>query len=226
MFNIREFKVTLDRYSGPAVNSLFVVEIANDSLSTDIRNTMPSRDLRFFCQTVTVPGINLEVVPYRPSGIGFPEYMPMSSAPDTLNCVFMLDSDHKIITFFHRWINAIIGVGSGDVGSGSREINYKTEYTVSMNIKHFSTFQKNNELASDYYEYKFYGVYPTQVGGITLSWNDKGVSTSSVNFTYSRIEHGGFKRASGENSRFVIGAQDSIIRGGIIPQNIINNAIV
>jgi hypothetical protein len=231
MFNIREFKSRLNRHGGPALNSLFVAEFARGAkLRTRVPSNINEDDLRFFCQTVTVPGINLEVAQYRPTGVGFPEFMPMSSNPDTLNCVFMLDTNHNIITFFHQWINAVINVGgnigrSGDFRTDAREINYKDEYTARLTIKHFSTFQETGQ-AGGLYEYVFDGVYPTQVGGITLSWADSSVSTASINFTYSRITHSGFRSVSAEESRFVTGAQDSISLGGRVPQNVINERIL
>lgn len=239
MFNISEFKSRINRHNGLSFNSLFVVEINNPFLrinrvspSTD--SPISSDDLRFFCQAVTVPGINLEVMQYRPTGVGFPEFMPMSSIPGTLNCVFMLDSNHNIITFFHRWINSVINVGgnigrSGAFEGESREINYKSQYETTMVIRHYSTHGKSalarGALGSvvpsqgdefGFYEYKFEGVYPTEVGGNTLSWSDNSVSTSSINFSYSRIIHSGFQFARPEDSIFITGSQNSL--RGLIPQ--------
>jgi hypothetical protein len=233
VFNINEFKARMDRHGGPALNSLFVVEITDNLLSARTGNnidTITTNDLRFFCQTVTVPGINLDVMQYRPTGVGFPEFMPMSSSPGALNCIFMLDTNHNVITYFHRWINSVINVGgnigrSGAFGTESREINYKSEYTTSMVVKHFSAYGPENTVPG-FYEYKFEGVYPTEVGGVTLSWSDGSPSTATVNFSYSRILHSGFQPATAQDSRFVIGSQDSIFRGGRIPQNIINETVL
>jgi hypothetical protein len=229
MFNINEFKSRLNRHGGPAFNSLFVVEITNNLLSPG-NNTITTDDLRFFCQSVNVPGINLEVMQYRPTGVGFPEFMPMNSSPGTLNCVFMLDTNHNVITFFHRWINSVINVGgnigrSDAFGTESKEINYKNEYSTSMVIKHFSAYNSENTIPG-FYEYKFEGVYPTEVGGIQLSWSDTSVSTTAINFSYSRILHSGFQPATTQDSRFIAGGQDSILRGGRIPQNIINETVL
>ncbi len=226
MFNINEFKSKVNEHGGPALNSLFVAEIARISEPGGIL----TNDLRFFCQSVSVPGINIEVMQYKPAGIGFPEFMPMSTSPDQLNCVFMLDSDHKIITFFHKWMNSIINVGGdrgiiplrepfSSRGSGiePKEINYKNEYTTSMVVKHYSAFGNSNEIPG-FYEYRFEGVFPTQIGPLQLSWSDTSLSTSTVNFSYSRILHQGFQRASPQNSQFILGSQESIRRGGTINQ--------
>jgi hypothetical protein len=218
MFNINEFKSKINEFSGPALNSLFIAEFG----SANIPGNVTTRDLRFFCQTVNVPGVNFELMQYKPLGVGFPEFMPMSSTPDALNCVFMLDSNQQIITFFHRWVNSIINVGGSNgvnaSGLNPREINYKTDYTTTMSIKHFSTYDN-----SKFYQYDFEGVYPTQLGSLTLSWADSAVSNLAVNFSYERIIHSGFQNSSAETSRFIQGIQQSIPRGGSIPQNIINN---
>lgn len=218
MFNINEFKSRIDRFSGPILNSLFVVEIG----SINIPDIISTNDLKFFCQAVTVPGINFELTQYRSKGVGFPEFMPVSAAPDTLNCTFMLDNDHRIVTFFHRWANSIINIG-GSAGANaskldSREINYKSNYTTSLSIKHFSIHDH-----SKFYKYDFEGVFPSQLGSQTLSWADSTVSTLTVNFSYENIIHSGFETSSVETSRFLEGLQRSIPRGGnVIPQNIIN----
>ena len=219
MFNINEFKSKIDSFSGPSLNSLFVVEIG----PINVPSIISMRDLRFFCQAVTVPGINFELAQYKSKGIGFPEFMPVSATPDNLNCTFMLDSNHSIITFFHKWANSIINVG-GSIGSNaagldSREINYKSEYTTSLSIKHFSTTDE-----SKFYRYDFEGVFPSQLSSQTLSWADSSVSTLTVNFSYEKIIHSGFENSSAETSRFIEGLQRSIPRGSrAIPQNIINN---
>lgn len=218
MFNINEFKSRIDRFNGPILNSLFVVEIG----SINVPNVVSTNDLRFFCQAVTVPGINFELTQYRAKGVGFPEFMPVSATPDNLNCTFMLDSNHNVITFFHRWANSIINVGgsagSNQSGLDSREINYKSDYVSTLSIKHFSVSDQ-----SKFYRYDFEGVFPSQIGSQTLSWADSSVSTLTVNFSYERLIHSGFETSSVETSRFLEGLQQSIPRGSnAIPQNIIN----
>lgn len=219
-FNINDFKSTMNRYGGNARTSLFEVEIAGVS----VQGVIPTRDLRFFCQNVSVPGVNLETTYYKPTGIGLSESIPMSIQPEALNCVFMLDSNHNVMTFFHRWISSVMNI-SGRLGDNSNglpghQIDYKDNYKASaLTVRHYST---SNPFSA--YEFNYFDVYPTQVSNLDLSWASKDViATITVNFSYSRMEHSGFSNRAFENSQAFAGFQQSIVRGGRVPQTLLDN---
>lgn len=215
-FNISQFKSVMNQYGGIARTNLFEVLISatNDSGQTIVPGVMNQGDLRFFCQTVSAPGINLDVAAYRPSGFGFPEFLPMGSNPDQLNAVFLLDSDHKVLTFFHRWISSVINV-SGNRGDSARGlspnlIEYKDNYTASeLTIRHYSAHN-----TSGYYEFRYSKVYPTQVSSIDLSWGSQDTpATITVNFSYSKLLYQGFNDINFEQSSNFVGSQPSLVRG-------------
>jgi hypothetical protein len=215
VFNISEFKSRINRFGGPARTSLFVVTFSPRGIP---REFITTENLRFFCQTITMPGVNLELMPYRQSGIGYPEFMPMNVAPDSLNGVFMLDSSHVIMSFFHNWINSVVNV-NGDVGPNSRgveqkEINYKSDYTTTMEIDFFTTHDQNR-----FYRCIYDGVFPTQVGSLTLNWSDNdSIATLPVNFSYSKMRYSGFQSTSFENSRLYLSLNTSIAQDNRINQ--------
>lgn len=215
MFNINEFKSRIQRHGGPARTSLFVVRF---SANGNIPGFMTVDDMRFFCQTITMPGVNLELMSYKQGGVGYPEFMPMDSAPESLNGVFMLDSNHRIMSFFHSWINSVVNV-SGSSGPSLRglepkEINYKSNYTTTMEIDFFSAHDQNNV-----YRCIYDGVFPTQVGSLTLNWSDTdSIATLPVNFSYNRMVYSGFDQSSFEVSRLFRGTQDSTVRNNQIAQ--------
>ena len=197
-FNINEFKSVMDRHGGPARTSLFEVEITTTSVDgTPIAPSgISASDLRFFCQSVSVPGINFETAYYRSSGVGFPESLPMTSQPETLNCVFVLDNDHRILTFFHAWMNTVMNVGSGALGANQNglpmhQIEYKNSYAAkSMMVRHYSSVDVFNS-----YEFQYFNVYPTQVSTIDLGWGNKDtIATITVNFSYSKMAYQGFRK--------------------------------
>lgn len=217
-FYINEFKSVMNKYGGPAMSSLFEVELSPSSIDgTSIApNIISTSDLRFFCQSATVPGVNLETTYYKPSGVGMSESMPMTIAPDTLNCVFLLDSNHRVMTFFHRWISSVMNVtGSGDTTTGLpvHQIEYKSRYAASsMIVRHYSTY---DPLRS--YEFQFSGVYPTQVSPVDLRWSEKDTpATITVNFSYSKMLYSGFSTRN-FSSVSTVSSQKSIARGGVIP---------
>jgi hypothetical protein len=223
MFNISEFKARMDRHGGPGRSSLFEVAISATNRRGEIivPGVISTDDLRFFCQTVSMPGINLEVMSYKPSGIGFSESMPMNSSPDQLNAVFMLDSNHRVITYFHRWISSVVNIsgnrGDNVNGLAPKLIEYKDAYSASeLTIRHYSTHNP-----FQFYECRYEGVYPTQVSPIDLSWaSNDSPATTTVNFSYNRMIYSGFSDTNFETSSTFIGRQRSQIRGNTITQTI------
>lgn len=223
MFNISEFKARMDRHGGPARTSLFEVSISATNKRGEIivPGVISTDDLRFFCQTVSMPGINLEVMPYKPNGVGYTESMPMNATPDQLNAVFLLDSNHNVMTYFHRWISSVVNV-SGNRGGNARGlapklIEYKDTYAASeLSIKHYSTHNP-----FQFYECRYEGVYPTQIGAVDLSWaaNDA-PATFTVNFSYNKMLYTGFADGNFETSSNFVGSQSSQARGNIIAQTI------
>jgi len=214
-FNISEFKSVMNRHGGAARSSLFEVIIspANERGEFLVPGVISTSDLRFFCQSVSVPGINLETSTYRPSGFGFPEFIPVSSSPDQLNAIFLLDSNHRVLTFFHRWISSVINV-SGNRGDSVRGlspnlIEYKDNYTASeLTIRHYSTHDPFR-----FYEFKYSKVYPTQVSSIDMNWTARDEpATITVNFSYSRLIYQGFNDISFERSRSFTGTNFSLPR--------------
>jgi hypothetical protein len=188
-FNINEFKAKMDQYGGPARTNLFVVSIFTNSIDRPTNQFMPDGDLRFFCQTATFPGINLTVTDYKPFTYGLKQSIPTGIEAEPVNCVFMLDSDHKVLSFFHEWMQRIVNydVSAGNLSSVDNqfpyEINYKKEYTASMEIRFFSSDNPDN-----FYICTLNDVFPTQIGSLSLSWaeNDQ-VATLPVNFSYSSM---------------------------------------
>lgn len=193
-FNITEFKGTVNKYGGPARKNLFVVEItpiqSNDGMSTS--------DLRFFCQQATVPGINFGVADYYPNGFGVKQSIPISVQNDPFNAVFMLDSDHMVLRFFHQWMQSVINYDySGGPFSQIDnqlpfEVGYKDDFSATITIKHFTT-----DDPSSYYEYTLYDAFPTQISGVDVAWADNdSYATATVNFSYSSFSVAGAKQGT------------------------------
>lgn len=201
----------MDRYGGPARQNLFVVE-----LSPTNSEFIPVNDLRFFCKTVSVPGINLNVAEYKPYGFGLDQAMPMGLNKDPLTCIFMLDSNHRVLSFFHEWMQSIVNYDTSrgiNAPSGSDpdhlpyEIGYKKDFSVRMTIRIFSSSDRDV-----FYECVLDGVYPIQVSPLEMSWESNNtISTLPVTFSYSDIKMQGtragevlnnFSRSIGYIDRF------------------------
>lgn len=197
-FNLNEFKSTMNKYGGPARKNLYVVEISNGPVQSD---GMTARDLRFFCQTATVPGFNYAVADYFPNGFGVKQSIPISVNQDPFNAVFMLDSDHMVIRFFHQWMQAIInynysnGAFSQVGGQLPFEVGYKKDFACIITIKQYSTDSTAD--SSTYYEYTLYDAFPTQVSGVDVSWADNdSFATTTINFAYSHMSVSAMRRGN------------------------------
>lgn len=228
-FNINEFKSTMNKYGGPARKNLYVVEITNAPVGT---SGMSTRDLRFFCQTATVPGLNYAVADYFPNGFGVRQSIPIATQPDPFNTVFMLDSDHMVLRFFHQWMQSVINYNYSD-GAFSQfgdmlpyEVGYKKDFVTNIVVKHYSTDSQDR-----FYEYTFHDAFPTQVSGVDVAWADNdSYATTTVNFAYSHMSMSGtlsgtptdrFARGTGYLD-FInrIGASGQLVNQGSLPRSI------
>lgn len=228
-FNINEFKSTMYKYGGAARKNLFVVEIMNGPTGNDGMNL---RDIRFFCQTATVPGLNYTVSDYYPNGFGVRQSVPTAVQPDQFNAIFMLDSDHMVLRFFHQWMQSIINYNYSQ-GPFSQvgeqlpfEVGYKKDFACNIVVKHYSTDSQDR-----YYEYVFHDAFPTQVSGIDVSWADNdSFATVTVNFAYAHMSVSGIKPGT-PTERFSrgtgylnfinrLGTSGQMIQQGSLPQTI------
>lgn len=194
-FNISRFKSTFDKYGGPARPSLFeVIIFKGEETNSQIE---PLREFSFFCKSVNFPGVSIENQTFTAVGQR-PLLFPSTMSNDPINAIFMVDSDHQILSFFHNWIQRVLNYstkggpfGAIDVGDDPRfsgqlpyEVGYKDEYSCRMIIRHYST----ESVSDKYYEVVLDNVYPYAVGELDLAWetNDSFL-TLPVAFSYDKI---------------------------------------
>ena len=213
VFNINEFKSVMDKYSGPAKNNLFVVNLnpsygqtTSGGRGLKKADYMPFRDLKFFCREINMPPVNINVFAHQSNSIGIAQNMPINLTTPSINATFMLDSEHRVISFFHSWMQEIINYdtigGRLSTVNGDHmpyEIGYKDDYACVMEIDHYKTTAKGvydegrpEQLDTEIYHYRLEGVYPTEVSGRILSWApDDSIATVGVNFTASKFSFTG-----------------------------------
>ena len=189
-FNISEFKTNMDRYGGPAQTSLFEVQIIP---RIQVRSGLIPRELTMFCKTASVPGINVQTAQYD-AVAQMPKLFPTGIDNSPMNTIFMLDSDHQVVSFFHSWIQAVVNYGSkggnfAEVdGQLPYEVGYKDEYACRMIIKYYSTRGR----IDTYYETVLDNAFPVAIGDIDLAWeNNDSYGTLPVSFAYDRVSFTG-----------------------------------
>ena len=140
--------------------------------------------LRYFCQTVTVPGIATTEIPQTNPFVEI--YVPGEKAVyDVLNITFMVDENLESWREIHDWIRAM-----------TFPYSY-AEYRSLANLNPYN--QKGQPQYSDatltllssannpILEFKFYDVFPISIGSFVMSSTDSpdSIITSDATFRYS-----------------------------------------
>lgn len=194
-FNISRFKANLDRFGGPSRANLFEVMIIGAPVTGTSIN---AENVSFFCQTAVIPSISVTATPYEAAG-EMPIAFPTGVTTQPFNAIFMMDSDHQVLQFFHRWIQQVVNYGTkggpfSEVdGKLPFEIGYKKQYSCRIVIRHYSTESSPGK----FYEVILDNAYPVSIGDVDLAWeqNDSYL-TLPVSFSYDRIEYSGEKAGS------------------------------
>lgn len=184
--NLTSFKASLSGDGGgPARPNLFYVTFTN----TKSRGVLPLGDLSFFCKSANMPGFNLKTFDYASRNYGFTQQIPFGINSEPLNATFILDSNHRILDFFHLWMNEIYRYDSrGTSNRDIYEIGYIEDYSSTMTIYFLSSDASSNPNA-DKYVMQLTGVYPTNISSIALSWEDtNSIATLPIQFSYETIE--------------------------------------
>ena len=201
VFSIDQFRAALDRQGGLArINVFEVVFSATGTSQAWNTPEFNNGDLKFFCQTVTFPGVSVDVFDYRPNNIEVAQSMPYAIGHQQLECVFMVDDRHKVMNYFHQWMRRISNYASpvGDQNpltqpknQFSYELGYKSDYAQSMSITMYSRspVYENGVSQTNGYLCRLTDVYPVQVGSLTLSWNaNDEYGTLPVSLSYGSME--------------------------------------
>lgn len=189
-FSINDFKAILNSntYGGPARTNLFEVIISGGS-----SQYMSQFDLTLFCKTATIPGLHVDTFEYKQNNYGLSQEMPVDILHENMDCIFFMDSNHKVLSYFHEWMQKIVnystqgGPFSEVNGMLPYEIGYKEEYAKTMIIRHYTS-----DNMGAYYETVIRGVYPITIGQVLLSWEENTqLATLPVKFGYSSIQFSG-----------------------------------
>lgn len=215
-FNISQFKSEMDKFGGPGRGHLFEITISpiggGTTSATDDKKMNPAQ-FSFFCKTASIPAMSLETMNY--SAVGqLKKQFAVGVSSEPVSTIFMCDSDHQIVNFFHQWFQKIVNHGSGG-GSFDQvnerlpyEIGYKDDYTTDISIRHYSTESDINK----YYEVILYNAYPNAIGDLGLSWEENdSFLTLPVSFSYDNIKFSGSKTGTpDERSSRGTGLLDSL----------------
>ena len=187
-FSINDFKAILngEKFNGPARSNLFEVQIIGGKPSI----YLSSPDITIFCKTASVPGLHVKTFEYKKNNFGLSQEMPTDIIHENLDCIFLMDSNHQVLSYFHEWMQQVInystqgGPYSEVNGALPYEMGYKDEYSKTLIIKHYSS-----DNLDSYYQTILRGVYPINMGALTLAWDSSdSIMTLPIKFGYESIE--------------------------------------
>ena len=229
-FRINEFKSQLDWFGGPSRGSLFEVQITRPN---NVKSRANSRDLIFFCKNASIPGITFNAVQNDQVG-QFRKMMPMTVNVEPVQAIFMLDSDHQVLSFFHSWAQNVVnfstqgGAFSEVDGKLPFEVGYKDDYACRITIRQYSV---NYQTSGQYYEVILDNAFPILIGDVDLAWeNNDQYSVLPVSFQYDRIQFSG-ERIGSPSAAFgrgngllglinKIGAVGQLIGADLVPRSV------
>jgi len=218
-FNISDFKSTIDYYGGVARSSLFEVRVSRAPGIQVEQGTTPTgeaieevlvttskdfddRALIFFCKAATIPGITFNTATYEAVS-QLPKQFPVSMSNTPFTAVFMVDSDHQVLKYFHRWMQEVLNIQSENPFSEVNsklpyEVGYKDSYAKPIEIRHYSTESDIEK----YYLVKLDKAFPIAVGDIELAWeSNDSYLVLPVTFAYDNITYSGANTGT-PSSRF------------------------
>ncbi len=179
-FNINDMLGALNGAGGITKSSKFFVEIYPP-------RTFPADyNLFFLCDSATLPGISWQPEELRMSGYGNIEKRPIGSVFTDVNLSFYNDSNGKVLSFFHQWMQAIYNFNSNINPSGTSKgvpmstFAYPKDYYGIVNISHFDDSGEN------IITYTLNDAYPIAVGDINVDWSASDqLMRIPISFTYT-----------------------------------------
>ena len=186
-FNIQEFQSQVTS-SGYAETSTFIVDITPPP--TLIGGEVDGI-FRFYCRSVGLPEFDIQVADVPIQGFGAPTKKPIGRTFPIIPATFLVDKNHSMLGFFHRWSQLVSNYdrSAGPLGSAFGmtpfEINYKSEYQGTMSIVVF------NRQAGTTYVYELGGVFPQNVGSVDMAWDSENLMLLPVGFAFDTIRVSG-----------------------------------
>lgn len=168
--SITDFKSAILRNGGFARPNRFEIEISQiPGWSGE------TRDLKFLCETVNLPGKQITTLDYD-IGTRRPLKIPTGYIEDDVTMVFNLTNNYMVKVALDKWMEQIVDVDSYLVWYDS---SYKRDITIAQ------LDEKNEKI----YSVQLRKAYPITVNSIDLDSNSEStVQKATVVFTYDQLK--------------------------------------
>ena len=148
-----------------------------------------SPNVRYFCQSLSVPGISLSEIPQTNPFVDV--YVPGEKAIyDLLNITFVVDEELKSWLEIHDWIRAMTFPTNfkeyQDLGLLSKQSGIRQELGIGPQYSD-ATITILSSANNPTHRFKFYEVFPTTLSTFVMSASDTpdSIITADATFRYS-----------------------------------------
>lgn len=174
---------------------LFEEEVANSTLNGQMQvNTEIQRGLRAFCETVEMPGRNLNTTDFRTYGPKR-EIVYGHSYSGEVTLTFYSDKFLRQRTFFEMWQRAAFDEGTNNV-------HFYDEYVGAIRVYQLGAFAENNDRDRISYGVHLYECFPKAINAMNYNQgsNDE-IQKVSVTFAFRNWSN----LTLGQVSNFTVG---------------------
>lgn len=173
MFDITKFSAIISKNSPAPLNKFQVFLVPPLAIRNPILDDLP-----MLCDTVNLPGMSLGSDEFRHKGYGLAEKRPTTFGFDDVTITIIGDSNGKVNELLQAWSNLIFPHDTNE-DTGTELFNYPSEYYGTMEIY---VYDKAGNITSTY---SFQNVYPFNIGGIQLGWEQvDSFMRIPITFTY------------------------------------------
>jgi len=149
-----------------------------------------SPNVRYFCQSLSVPGISLSEIPQTNPFVDV--YVPGEKAIyDLLNITFIVDEELKSWLEIHDWIRAMTFPKEFEEYKKLDRLNKYTTNIPTVKPQYSdATITLLSSSNTPYYNFRFYDVFPTTLSTFVMSATDSpdSVITADATFRYSYFD--------------------------------------
>jgi hypothetical protein len=190
-FNIQKFKSVIEQ-KGLHKNNKFLVYfpvpqfmmLGSQGRSQGFTDT--NRTMHFWCDSATLPGVQLSLRQVIRYGYGPVEKKPFAPVFNDVTFTVMQDGSNKNWSYLHAWMSTVVLWDARQGINGSREqqikpfeVFYKEDYKVDMTVIAF------NDMGNPTTKIIFREAYPFTMGDLPLNWADNNtIMRIPVSFTF------------------------------------------
>jgi hypothetical protein len=172
------------------------VELKTYLLQRSVDPRFVSNDAGLLCFSAQLPGGQLATANISGNYMGIQEKFAHSRLYTQLSLDFYVDKDYKVIKFIEHWIEFIASGSHNPLDTNRPSIsqsnpNYMVRMQYPMYYKNNSTkiFKFDRDYKQEI-EYTFYGMFPSNLSNIQVSYDSSRTLTASVTFEFDRYIFG------------------------------------